>query len=85
MKKKTRCVFYLPRRLVRVVEDIMPLFLDLEANDPERGAMTKALEHIIQEYMESEDYYKKLATIKKLRWKIFLYVSDKRHKLKEKN
>jgi len=85
MKKNVRCTFYLPRRLVRIIEDISPLFLDLEANDPERGAMTKALEYIIQEYMESENYQKKLAVIKKLRWKVFLFVSDKRHKLKEKN
>lgn len=80
MKKKVRCTYFLPRRLVRVVEDIMPLFLDLEADDPRRGAMTKAMEHIIQYYMESEEYRKKLATTKLLRWKLFLYMSDKETK-----
>jgi len=80
MKKKVRCTYFLSRRLVRVVEDIMPLFLDLEADDPRRGAMTKAIEYIIQNYMESEDYRKKLATIKLLRWKLFLYMSDKESK-----
>jgi len=84
MKKSVRCTYYLPRRLVRIIEDISPLFLDLEANDPERGAMTKALEYIIQKYMESEDYQDKLAVIKKIRWRVFLFVSDKEHKLKLK-
>lgn len=84
MKKKIRCVFYLPRRLYRIIDDISPLFLDMETNDPERGAQTKALEHIIQQYMESEDFQKKLSTIKLFRWKTFLYISDKRHKLKSK-
>lgn len=84
MKKSVRCTYYLPRRLVRIIEDISPLFMDFDANDPERGAMTKALEHIIQQYMESEDYQNKLAVIKKIRWKVFLYTTDKRHKLKLK-
>lgn len=83
MKKKVRCTYFLPRRLVRVVEDIMPLFLDLEADDPRRGAMTKAMEHIIQYYMESEEYRKKIATIKRFRWKIFLYMSEKEAELKK--
>lgn len=85
MKSKTRCVVYLPRRLYRVVEDIMPLFLDMEATDPERGAFTKALEHVIQQYMESEDYRNKLILTKKFRWKLFLYLSDKKQKLHRKN
>lgn len=85
MKAKTRCVVYLPRRLYRVVEDIMPLFLDMEATDPERGAFAKALEHIIQQYMESEDYQNKLILTKKFRWKLFVYMSDKEQKLHRKN
>lgn len=82
MKKKARVTFYLPRRLFRILEDITPLFLDLEAEDPKRGAMTKALEYVIQQYMESDDYRKKLVTIRKLRWKLFVYLSDKEHKLR---
>ena len=84
MKKKIRCVYYLPRRLYRVIDDISPLFLDMEIDEPKRGAQTRALEHIIQQYMESEDFRKKLDIIKVFRWKIFLYMSDKRHKLKAK-
>ena len=88
MRTKRRFTFYLSRRLVKVLEDIEPLFRDVGLNDPKRGALTRALEHIIQQYMESEDYLKKVRIIKDQKWEIFLYLTKKEHeyleKLKEK-
>lgn len=57
--------------------DIRPLFVDWDANDPLRGATTRALEHILQYYMESEDYQKKLKTSEEFAKKFFNYLCIK--------
>ena len=84
MRTKVRLTIYLPRRLVKVLEDIEPLFQDVGLNDPKRGALTRALEHVIQQYMESEDYIKKVRIIKDQKWEIFLYLTKKEHEYLEK-
>jgi hypothetical protein len=66
------------------LEDISPAFLDLEADDPKRGAIGKALEHVLQQYMESEDYLSKLDFVKNMRWKLFVFMSEKENELMEK-
>lgn len=55
LKRRNVC-FRLPMRLFKVIEDIKPLFFDWNESNPVRGARTRALEYIIQYYMESEDY-----------------------------
>lgn len=82
-KNRKRLVVYLPRRLYRILEDISPAFLDLEANDPSRGVLGKALEHVLQQYMESPDYLKKMSFIKEMRWKTFIYLSEKENELRK--
>lgn len=77
MKKKIRLVAYLPRRLYKILEDIAPLFKDYELNEPRKGAVTRALEHILQYYMESEDYQNKLKVRENLARKILEYMSKK--------
>jgi len=84
-KNKKRLVVYLPRRLYRILEEISPTFLDLEAENPSRGVIGKALEHILQQYMESPDYLNKMTFIKNMRWKTFIYLSEKEHELMEKS
>lgn len=59
----------------------MPLFLDVEASDPKRGAMTKALEYVLQQYMESEDYSKKVDFVNNMRWRLFDFFAKKEHEL----
>lgn len=59
LKRKNVC-FRLPRRLYKVIMDIRPLFFDWNEKNPVRGAKTRALEYIIQYYMESEDYQRKV-------------------------
>lgn len=86
MKSKIRVVAYLPRRLYRVLEDIAPLFEDAEANDPQRGAITRALEYILQLYMESEAYLNKkdiALKMKEERWHLFQYFSKKERELQK--
>lgn len=84
MKTKVRLTIYLSRRLVRVLEDIEPLFRDVGLNDPKRGALTRALEHVLQQYMESEDYLKKVKIIKDQKWETFLYLTKKEHEYLQK-
>jgi len=57
--------------------DIRPLFADWESDDPMRGATTRALEHILQHYMESEDYQKKIKTSKDFAKRFFNYLCVK--------
>ena len=76
-KAKIRVVVYLPRRLHRVITDIMPLFMDFDIKDPRRGAETRVLEHILQQYMDSEDYRNKLKARKELALKLFNYMKEK--------
>ena len=80
---KVHLNFRLPKRLVKVIEDIAPLFKDSGLNDPNYGAMTRALEHIIQYYMESEDYLKKVKFIKQQQWEIFLHLAQKEKEWRE--
>lgn len=75
MKKKIRLVAYLPRRLYRILEDIAPLFKDYDLSEPKKGAITRALEHILQYYMESEDYRNKLEARGNLARKLFEYMT----------
>lgn len=77
MKKKIRCTFWIPRRLYKILKDISPLFLDFELNDPSRGAMTRALEHILQYYLESEEYQKQMRVRKEFAKRFFEYLCDK--------
>jgi len=56
----------------------------LEAENPARGVLTKALEHILQYYMESPDYLRKMTFIRDMRWKTFIYLSEKEHEFMEK-
>jgi hypothetical protein len=83
LKTKVRLTIYLPRRLVKVLEDIEPLFRDTGLNDPKRGALTRALEHVVQQYMESEDYFKKVKLIKEEQWEIFLHLTKREHEYRE--
>lgn len=57
--------------------------MDLEADNPKRGAMRDALEFVLQSYMESEDYQKKVDVIKNIRWKLFLHLTKRQEELKE--
>lgn len=57
--------------------DIRPLFLDFDEKDPTRGATTRAVEHILQHYLESEDYAKKVQSKSALAKKWFEYLSEK--------
>jgi len=77
LKSKTRLVAYLPRRLYKVLFDISPLFLDYEMEDPRRGALTRALEHILQCYMESEDYEKKSKATERFAKRFWNYLTEK--------
>lgn len=77
MKKKIPLNVRLPRRLYKVIMDIRPLFIDSDEKDPIRGATTKALEHILQFYMESEDYLKKLKVRKEVARTLFYYMVEK--------
>lgn len=74
---------YIPRRLYRVLEDIAPTFFDMESDNPIRGTIGKAVEHIIQQYMESKDYMNKVNFVKNMRWKLFVYLSEKEQELRE--
>ena len=58
MKNKISYHVRLPRRLYQVILDIRHKFVDYSADDPYRGATTRALEYIIQYYLNSEDYEK---------------------------
>lgn len=74
----------MPRRLVKVLEDIEPLFRDIGLNDPKRGALTRALEHTLQQYMESEDYIRKVKLVKEQKWETFLYLTKKEYEYLQK-
>lgn len=57
--------------------DIRPLFMNFDERDANRGSITRAVEHIIQYYMESEDYIEKTKRKENLAKKLFEYMSDK--------
>lgn len=77
LKSKVHINVRLPRRLYKIILDICPDFCDLEANEPTRGVITRALEYIIQKYEESEDYQKKMVKIKGLEQFINEYIRKK--------
>lgn len=76
-KPKIKVVVYLPRRLYKVLSDITPLFLDFEEKDPKRGAITRALEYILQFYMESGDYEQKIKNVERKALEFWDYLSEK--------
>lgn len=59
-KGKVRYTFYISKRLFNVINSIAPLFRDFDLREPSRGAMTRALESILQFYSETEEYQRKL-------------------------
>lgn len=83
-KKKVRCTFWIPRRLYKVISDITPLFLDFELDDPSRGASTRALERILQFYLESEEYQKQMKVRKEFAKRFFDYLCEKDKSMIEK-
>ena len=84
MKRKIRLTVHLSRRLYKVLLDITPLFLDFDSEDPSRGAMTRALEDILQSFSESEEYTKKMRARKNLAMKFFSYLCEQDRLLTEK-
>ena len=67
----------LPVRLYKVIMSIRPLFINYDEKDPMRGATTRALEYILQYYMESEDYIDKICKQELKAKKMLEYMSDK--------
>jgi len=84
MKRKIRCTFWISRRLYKVLKDITPLFLDFELDDPSRGAMTRALEHVIQYYLESEEYQKQMVVRGEFAKRFLDYLCEKDKSMIEK-
>jgi len=59
--------------------------MDYETDNPKRGAMTRALEYIIQNYMETEDYRNKVRARKELAKRFYdLLVEKDKEFLSEK-
>jgi len=92
LKPKVRYVFYLPRRLAEIIETLSILFQDTQSDDPKRGAATRTLEAILQYYMESEDYQRKLVAVKnllsqqkELKMPLFIYLTEKEQELKKRH
>jgi len=77
LKNRISISIRLPRRLYKVITDIRPLFVDWEEIDPMRGALTRALEYIIQYYMQSEDYDEKVKHSRESIKRLFDYLKDK--------
>lgn len=59
------------------------MFIDAELDDPKRGAMTRALEYIIQRFMDSEDYTKLMFEQKKRFQLLKKYMTKKERELLE--
>lgn len=76
MKRKIRCTFHISRRLYKILLDITPLYLDFDAEDPSRGASTRAIEAILQHFSESEEYTRKMRARKNLAMKFFNHLCE---------
>lgn len=59
----------------------MPMFIDAELDDPKRGAMTRALEYILQKFLESDDYTKLMFEQKKRFQLLEKYLTKKEREL----
>lgn len=65
MKTSERFTFRVPRRLAKILHNTAKAFRDYDVDDPYRGSLTRAFEHILQYYSESEDYRRKAGIDKK--------------------
>jgi len=57
------------------------MFIDAELDDPKRGAMTRALEYILQKFLESDDYTKLMFEQKKRFQLLEKYLTKKEREL----
>lgn len=68
----------IPVRLYNIIMDIRPLFMDFEEENPNYGATTRALLHILQYYSETADYVNKMEAKERMALKMLSYFQEKR-------
>lgn len=55
-RARTRYVLYLSAKVIRVIEDIVPLFIDKNADKPMEGVFRRTLEFMIMQCSTSQWY-----------------------------